>query len=68
MFMGLSCLHLSFLLLALLVTAWPAGRICARTGHSPWLGILALVPGVNLILLWYIAFASWPAVDGRRVS
>jgi hypothetical protein len=43
-----------------LVLAWPAGRICSRIGFSPWLGSLAVVPIVNVLLLWYVAFAPWP--------
>ena len=42
---------------------WPAARICTRVGFSPWLGVLAVVPLVNLVLLWFVAFASWPAAD-----
>jgi hypothetical protein len=41
--------------------AWPAGRICRRTGYSPWLGLLILVPLINVFLLWFIALAEWPA-------
>jgi hypothetical protein len=43
-----------------LVPAWPAGRICSRIGFSPWLGILVVVPIVNVLLLCYVAFAPWP--------
>jgi hypothetical protein len=35
-----------------LVVAWPASRICSRLGFSPWLGILAIVPIANVLLLW----------------
>ena len=44
-----------------LVVAWPAGRICRRVGYSPWLGVLAILPIANLCLLWFVAFADWPA-------
>jgi hypothetical protein len=44
-----------------LVVAWPAGRICRRLGFSPWLGILAVVPIANIVLLWFVAMAPWPA-------
>jgi hypothetical protein len=40
---------------------WPAARICRRVGFSPWLGLLAAVPLANVILLWVVAFAPWPA-------
>lgn len=37
------------LLIALLIVA-PAWRICERAGYSGWLGLLAVVPFVNLAL------------------
>jgi hypothetical protein len=46
---------------------WPAARICRRIGFSPWLGLLAAVPFANVILLWVVAFAPWPApTPGQR--
>ena len=50
-----------------LVVVWPAARICRRVGLSPWLGILAVVPIANVVLLWFVAFSPWPllpASDG----
>jgi hypothetical protein len=50
-----------------LVVVWPAGRICRRLGFSPWLGVLAVLPLANLLLLWFIALAQWPrAENGPR--
>ncbi len=43
-----------------LVVVWPAARICGRLGFSPWLGILAVLPIANLLLLWFIALSEWP--------
>ena len=43
------------------VVIWPASRICRRTGFSPWLGVLAVVPLADVVLLWFIALAEWPA-------
>ncbi len=49
-----------------LVLAWPAGRICRKAGFSPWLGLLILVPLANIILLWFVALADWPAMPSAR--
>lgn len=39
---------------------WPACRICSKAGF-PWpLGLLALIPGINLVLLCVLAFVEWP--------
>ena len=44
----------------LALVAYPAGRICSRLGLSPWLGLLAMVPILNIVLLLYVAFIPWP--------
>ena len=48
-----------FLILSLLqlVAFW---KILRRMGYSPWLAIMASVPVVNLILLYYVALTPWP--------
>ena len=50
------------LLISAVVVAWPAGRVCKRVGFSPWLGILAMLPLFNVLLLWYVALSDWPSV------
>ena len=42
------------------IVAWPAGLVCKRVGFSPLLGILAILPILNLVLLWYVALSDWP--------
>jgi hypothetical protein len=42
------------------VLLYPIGRILARIGLSPFWSILALIPFVNLIALWFLAFINWP--------
>ena len=51
---------ISAIVIAGLVVIWPAARICGRLGFSPWLGVLAVVPIANLILLWFVAVTPWP--------
>ena len=46
-----------------LTVVWPASRICRRAGFSPWIGLLAIVPIANLLLLWFVALARWPALN-----
>lgn len=43
---------------------YPIGRILGRIGLSPFWSVLAVVPLVNLIGLWVLAFADWPARRG----
>ena len=51
------------LLLILALAVIPYWKIWARTGHSGAWSLLMLVPVVNLISLWVLAFKKWPAVD-----
>jgi uncharacterized membrane protein YhaH (DUF805 family) len=41
----------------------PVARILRRTGHSQWWCLLAFIPVANLLGLWMLAYARWPAVD-----
>jgi hypothetical protein len=49
---------------SIFVVLWPVARLCARVGLSPWLGILAIVPIGNVLLLWFMAYAAWPIDTG----
>lgn len=53
-----------WLLIALLVIV-PVWRICQRAGYSGWLSVLAIVPLLNLGLLYFLAFGSWPALKEK---
>lgn len=41
----------------------PIWRILRRLGYNPWLSLLTLVPIVNLIALWRLAYARWPRAE-----
>ena len=49
----------SILVLGLLVV-WPAWRILSRVGLPAWMGLFAIIPYVNVGLLFYVAFTEWP--------
>ena len=53
--------HWLWMILIAFVVVVPVWRICRRTGYPGWLGLLMLIPIVNLVLLYFIAFADWPA-------
>jgi hypothetical protein len=58
-----------FWLLFLVIAVAPFWRICTRVGHTPWLSLLVLIPLLNLIFIYWLAFGEWPidkhAADGR---
>ena len=46
----------------------PFWRIFRRMGLPPWLAIMASVPLVNLIVLYYVALTPWPAETARGIT
>ena len=40
----------------------PYWRIFRKAGFSPGLSLLMVVPLVNLVMLYYLAFAEWPSL------
>ena len=60
---GFSLVHSVILILMLAIVGVPVARILSRTGHSRWWCIVAFVPVLNLVGLWTLAYARWPAVE-----
>ena len=52
--------HFLWMLVIAIVLVIPAWRLCQRIGYPGWMGILAMVPLLNLGLLYFIAFSNWP--------
>ncbi len=53
--------HWLWMLVIAVVAVIPAWRICQRTGYPGFLGILIVIPLLNLFLLYFIAFSEWPS-------
>jgi hypothetical protein len=51
-------------LVAAIIGVIPFWRICTRIGWSPWLSLLVVVPLVNLIFIYVLAFSDWPMQKG----
>ena len=64
--MGIVSIIISIAFLALFLKVW--WNIFKKAGYSGWLGILMIVPLVNLILLLVLAFATWPIHKGQGPS
>jgi len=56
---------IAILSLLQLVAFW---RILGRMGFPPWLAIIASLPLVNLIVLYYVALSPWPSERPRDGS
>jgi hypothetical protein len=60
--------HWVFFILMVALTLYPIGRILGRLGFSPFWSVLALIPLVNLIGLWLLAFIDWPKGTANRLG
>jgi hypothetical protein len=60
---GLPGLLVVFVYAAIIVV--PFWQIWKRTGHNPWISLLMLVPLLNLIMLYVLAFKSWPNHENK---
>lgn len=58
--------HWLWMLVIAVAVVIPVWRICRRTGYPGWMGIMILVPVINLIFLYFMAFADWPAEKARE--
>lgn len=50
----------------LIILGYPAARILKRLGFSRWWVVLALIPYLNVVGLWLLAFVKWP-MERRQV-
>ena len=64
MFGSIGVPELVIVLVVAVIVVWPATRICAKAGYSPWLGVVIVIPLANILLLWFLALADWPARRG----
>jgi hypothetical protein len=61
-----SILHWFIIVSVLSLALWSLiPSVVAKAGFSPWWAVLAIVPLVNIIMLWVFAYAKWPALPER---
>ncbi len=46
----------------------PFWFIFRKAGYSQWLGVLMVVPIVNLVMLYFLAFSNWPRLRERETK
>ena len=59
---------LSTMVVGALVVVWPVARILSRLGFPPWLAAIAVIPLLNIGLLYYVAFNTPPAGKNQSPS
>jgi hypothetical protein len=57
-FLILIIVVVGFIVLLLL----PYWKIFGKAGFSPALSLLMIVPLVNIVMLYYLAFSEWPSM------
>ncbi len=63
--LGLHELLIVFVIAILLIV--PYWKIFSKAGFSGWLSLTMLIPLINLLVPYYLAFAAWP-VHKKLVS
>ncbi len=58
-----SIVHWLVVLLVAFLWVFPIWKILERTGRPGPLALIALVPMLGLVLLWWIALSRWPAQE-----
>jgi len=48
-----------------LLVVIPLWFIFTKAGFSGWWSLLMLVPGLNIVVLYVLAFADWPMLRGN---
>jgi hypothetical protein len=57
--MNVSTIRLVSGLAAAILAVIPFWKIFTKAGFSGWLAVLAVIPLVNLVVLYYVAFSNW---------
>lgn len=59
-----SFIHWIVVLVVFVVPVWAWCTIVKKSGFSSWWGLLAIVPLVNVAMLFVFAYSRWP-IDGH---
>jgi len=63
--MGLPGLLVMFIIYGVIIVA-PFYQLWKKSGHNGWIALLMLVPFVNFIMLYVLAFKKWPVLEDRK--
>ena len=66
MFRAFGLPELLVLLVVLVLFFWPWAKIFSKAGYSAWWCLTVYVPVVNIIVLFWFAFAEWPVLKRLR--
>jgi len=61
---GFAGLHLLWMIVMMILVVVPFWKICVKAGYSGWFSLLILLPLINLVFLYFLAFSEWPSQRG----
>ena len=53
-----------FIVMAAIIVV-PFWMIFQKAGHSKWLSLLMVIPLVNVVALYWLAFSKWPSLPAH---
>jgi uncharacterized protein (DUF983 family) len=59
---GIGSTELLFILFLGIIFILPFWKIFTKAGFPGWLSLFMLIPLANILMLFYLAFAEWPAL------
>jgi hypothetical protein len=59
---------IGWLLIVGVIVIWPFWKIFTKAGFSGAMAILMIIPVVNVVMIFYLAFSEWPALKGGSQS
>jgi uncharacterized membrane protein len=48
--------------ISIVIVILPYWKIYSKAGFSGWLSITMIIPILNIVMLFYLAFANWPVL------
>ena len=60
---GIGPLHLLIVAAVIIVPFW---QLFTKAGYSAWFSFLMVLPLINLIALYILAFSDWPALRNKH--
>ena len=59
---SISLSQLTILLIVAIIIVIPFWKITERAGYSGWFSLLILIPGINLVYVYFLGFSNWPSL------
>jgi hypothetical protein len=65
---GFAGLHLIWMIVMVILAVVPFWKICFKVGYPGWFSFLIIIPLINLLFLYFLAFSEWPSRRGTEMK